>query len=49
MLVWPVSTRGCESWTVNKSDEQRIEAAEMIGLRQILTVAWTAKKTNECY
>jgi len=46
-LVWPVATYGCESWNVRKNEETRLDAFEMNGLRRILRVAWTAKKTNE--
>jgi len=46
--VWPVVTYGCESWTLRKNEETRLEAFEMKGLRKILRVSWTAKKTNEC-
>jgi len=46
-LVWPVATYGCESWTLRKNEETRIEAFEMKGLRKILRVSWTAKKANE--
>ena len=46
-LVWPVATYGCESWTVRKNEETRLDAFEMKGLRKILRVSWTAKKTNE--
>jgi len=45
--VWPVATYGCESWTVRKNEETRLDAFEMKGLRRILRVSWTAKKTNE--
>jgi len=45
--VWPVATYGCESWTLRKNEETRLEAFEMKGLRKILLVSWTAKKTNE--
>jgi len=45
--VWPVATYGCESWTLKKNEETRIEAFEMKGLRKILRVSWTAKKTIE--
>ena len=38
---------GCESWTLRKNEETRLEAFEMKGLRKILRVSWTAKKTNE--
>jgi len=47
-LVWPVVMYGCESWTLRKTEETRLEAFEMKGLRKILSVLWTAKKTNEC-
>ena len=40
-------TYGCESWTLRKNEEIRLEAFEMKGLRKILRVPWTAKKTNE--
>jgi len=46
-LVWPVATYGCESWTLRKNEETRIDAFEMKGLKTILQVSWTAKKTNE--
>jgi len=46
-LVWPVATYGCESWTLRKHEETRLDAFEMKGLRKILRVSWTAKKTNE--
>jgi len=46
-LVWPVATYGCESWTLRKNEETRLEAFEMKVLRKILRVSWTAKKTNE--
>ena len=38
---------GCESWTLRKTDETRLEAFDTKGLRKILRVSWTAKKTNE--
>ena len=39
----------CKNWTINKSDERRIEVAEIRGFLQIglLTVTWTVKKTND--
>jgi len=38
---------GCESWTLKKNEETRLDAFAMKGLRKILQVSWTAKKTNE--
>ena len=46
-LVWPVATYGCESWTLRKNEETRLEAFEIKGMKKILHVSWTAKKTNE--
>ena len=46
-LVWPVATYRCESWTLRKNEETRLDAFEMKGLRKILRVSRTAKKTNE--
>jgi len=46
-LVWPAATYGCESWTPRKNEETRLDAYEMKGLRKILWVSLTEKKTNE--
>ena len=46
-LVWPLAMYGCESWTLGKNEETRLEAFEMKGLRKILRVLWAAKKTNK--
>jgi len=46
-LVWPAATYGCESWTLRKNEETRLDAFETKGLRKILRASWTAKKTNE--
>ena len=46
-LVWPVASYGRETWTLKKADQDCISAFEMKGLRQILRVSWTEKKTNE--
>jgi len=46
-LVWPVATYGCESWTLRKNEETRLDAFdEMKGLKKIRRVSWTAKKTK---
>ena len=45
--MWPVATRGCESWTLRKNEETRLGAFEVKGLRKILLVSRTAKKTTE--
>jgi len=45
-LVWPVATYDCESWTVRKNKETRLDAFQMKGLRKILWVSRTAKTTE---
>jgi len=42
-LVWPVATYGCESWTLKKNEETRLDAFETKELKKILWVSWTAK------
>ena len=45
--VWSVLMYGCETWTMGKADEQRIQAAEMWFYRRMLKVSWTERRTNE--
>jgi len=33
-LVWPVATYGCESWTLKKNEETRLDAFEIKGLKK---------------
>ena len=33
VLVWPVATYGCESWTLRKNEETCLDAFEVKGLR----------------
>ena len=46
-LVWPVATYGCERRTLTKNEETRLDICERKGLRKILRLSRTAKKTNE--
>lgn len=45
--VWSVLLYGCETWTMGKEEEQRIQAMEMWLYRRMLKVPWTERKTNE--
>jgi len=45
--VWSILLYGCESWTLDKDIERRLEAAEMWFLRRILRISWTDKVKNE--
>ena len=46
-MVFPVDTYGCESWTVNKAECQRIDAFELWCWRRLLRVPWTARRSNQ--
>ena len=46
-MVFPVVMYGCESWTVKKAECQRIDAFELWCWRRVLTVLWTAKRSNQ--
>ena len=46
-MFFPVVMYGCESWTINKAEHQRIDAFELWCWRRLLTVPWTAKKSNQ--
>ena len=46
-MVFPVVTHGCESWTVKKAEQQRIDAFELWCWRRLLRVPWTARRSNQ--
>ena len=46
-VVFPVVMYGCESWTVNKAEHQRIDAFELWCWRRLLRVPWTARISNQ--
>ena len=46
-MVFPVVTYGCESWTVKKTERQRIDAFELWCWRRLLRVSWTASRSNQ--
>ena len=46
-MVYPVVMYGCESWTVNKAERQRIDAFELWCWRRLLSVPWTARISNQ--
>ena len=37
---------GCESWTIKNAECQRIDAFELRCWRRLLTVPWTARRSN---
>ena len=46
-MVSPVVIYGCESWTIKKSEHQRIDAFELWYWRRLLRVPWTARRSNQ--
>ena len=38
---------GCQTWTLKKAEEKKIEAAELWFYRRLLRVSWTERRTNE--
>ena len=47
VMVFPVVMYGCESLTIKKSEHQRIDAFELWCWRILLTVPWTARRSNQ--
>jgi hypothetical protein len=47
ILIWPVTLYGSETWTLRKTDLQRLEAFEMWIWRRMEKISWTEKKSNE--
>ena len=46
-MVFPVVTYGCESWTVKKTEHQRIDAFKLWCWRKLLRVPWTTRRSNQ--
>ena len=46
-MVFPVVMYGCESWTVKKAENQRIDAFKLWCWRRLLQVPWTARRSNQ--
>ena len=46
-MVFPVVMYGCESWTIKKAEQGRIDAFELWCWRRLLRVPWTARRSNQ--
>ena len=46
-MVFPVVMYGFESWTIKKTEHQRIDAFELWCWRRLLRVPWTARRSNQ--
>ena len=46
-MVFSVIIYGCESWTMNKAEHQRIDAFKLWCWRRVLRVPWTARRSKQ--
>ena len=46
-MFFPVVMYGCESWTIEKAERQRIDAFELWCWRRLLRIPWTARRSNQ--
>ena len=45
-MIFPVVMYGCESWTIKKAENQRLDDFELWCWRRLLRVLWTARRSN---
>ena len=46
-MVFPVVMCGRESWTIKKTEHQKMDGFELWCWRRLLRVPWTARKSNQ--
>ena len=46
-MVFPVLMYGCESWTMKKAEQRRIDAFELWCWRRLLRVPWTTRRSSQ--
>ena len=46
-MVFPIVMYGCESWTIKKTERQRVDAFELWCWRRLLRIPWTARRSNQ--
>ena len=46
-MVFPVVRYGCESWTIKKAEQWRIDTFELWCWRRLLRVPWTARRSYQ--
>ena len=46
-MVLPEVMYGCDSWTIKKAEHWKIDAFELLRLRKLLRVLWTARRSNQ--
>ena len=46
-MVFPVVMYGCESWSIKKTECQRIDAFELRCWRRLFRVPWSERRSNQ--
>ena len=46
-MVFPIVMYGCESWTIKKAEQGRIEVFELWCWRRLLRIPWAARRSNQ--
>ena len=46
-IIFPVVMCRCESWTIKKTEHQKIDAFELRCWRRLWRVPWTARRSNQ--
>ena len=46
-IIFPVVMYGCENWTINKAEPQRVDAFQLWCWRRLVIVPWTARRSNQ--
>ena len=46
-MIFPVVMYRCESWTIKKTERQRIDAFELWCWIRLLRVPWTSRRSNQ--
>ena len=46
-MVFPIVMYGCESWTIKKAENQRVDVFELWCWRKLLRVNWTVRRSNQ--
>ena len=46
-VVFPIVMYGCESWTIKKSEHQRIDTFQLWCWKRLLRVPWTERRSNQ--
>ena len=46
-MLFPAFIYGCQSWTVKKAEQRRMDAFEPWCWRRLLRVPWTARSSNQ--